>query len=124
MITRHIPVTRRVDVEQVADLLDTPRRAVLAYVIGHEVHATPVRICRRGPSFLLGVRVDERPPSGASKGSLLVDEGRYTLELRGVRIRGLLQPVDAGPDDTLRWFALDEEAAVAWDYGTLRRHAR
>jgi hypothetical protein len=57
---------------------------------------------------------------------LLIDDGRWFFDRRGLWIRGRTDVVDQLPDDaaaSLAWLELTPEKVVAWDYGTLREEA-
>jgi hypothetical protein len=54
---------------------------------------------------------------------LLIDDGRWFFELRGLWVRGRTAAADQVPDSAAGSLALLElapEKVVAWDYGTLR----
>jgi hypothetical protein len=106
-------ITRAVGAAELSDLLSAPRRASLAFVRDGLIDASPVRF-RYGNGAYLVV-----PPEGAGTGSevaLLIDEGLFHTELRGVMVRGTLEaPGDDG------WAAVAQSKLHAWDYGAMRR---
>jgi hypothetical protein len=112
-------VTRAVTIEDVADLLDSPPRAHIAYVVDGQVDAGPARFQRvEGRYFML-------PPYGVDLGariSLLIDAGMYNSELRGVRINGTLGAPESPPADLAEGaLELLPSSVTAWDYGAMRR---
>ncbi|MCZ7535133.1 MAG: hypothetical protein M5T61_03730 [Acidimicrobiia bacterium] len=117
--------TRRVSIDELADLLADPPRASVAFLAHDEVHLIPVRVCRKGDGFLLGFRAEALTPRTGTVATLLVDAGVFTPELRGVRLRGVVDGLaDGGPDEELTWCLLVADQVVAWDYSKLRRSGR
>jgi hypothetical protein len=59
---------------------------------------------------------------------LLVDDGHYSLQLRGFRIRGRLAECGETlppPVERTGWLELLPEKVICWDYGSMRKkHAR
>ena len=119
MPQRPARTTRRVAIEDLADLVAAPRHATIAFLIGDELRAAPVRAIRRGDSFLVGLGTDETRPDLGTVATLLLDEGVFTSQLRGVRIRGTVRESQHDVGD-LTWFDLACDHVVAWDYGHLR----
>ena len=57
---------------------------------------------------------------------LLVDDGQYTLELRGIRVRGHVgenHEWDTPGATDEGWLELIPEKVICWDYGSMRRTA-
>jgi hypothetical protein len=108
-------VTRRVGVDDLPDLLAAPPRACLAYRDGAGVQAAPVGFRFESGRYLVA------PGTGPRLGDLvelLVDDGKWFFDLRGLRVRGrLAEAADPG------WYELVPDKVVAWDYGTLHRTA-
>ena len=70
--------------------------------------------------YLVGLTRDMEPPSGRVK--LLIDDGPWYFDLRGVWARGPLTPCEppaVAPGDRA-WFELTPQKAVAWHYGRMR----
>jgi hypothetical protein len=58
---------------------------------------------------------------------LLIDEGRWFFDLRGVWIGGhpaLPDALPPGASPGLSWFELAPDKVVSWHYGTLREATR
>jgi hypothetical protein len=88
-----------------------------------EVDVLPVRARFHGDTCRFGVL-----PGGATdfenrEVSLVIDDGMYWFELRGVSVRGMAAP-HAAPAETaaagLTWYAIEPRRVLAWDYGTIR----
>lgn len=112
-------ITRAVTLDDVDDLLDAPPRAHAAYVVEGRIDAGPVSFERvEGRYFIVappGIEAGERI-------SLLIDEGLYNSELRGVRISGTLGAPDPHPEDIPEGaLELLSSSITAWDYGAMRR---
>ena len=95
-------------------MLASPPRAHIALVRDGAPDAAPVSFRREGGAWLVRLPGDLDLPDGTEI-ALLIDEGRYYFELRGLRARGTLGPAR---DDGWRPFAPGR--IVTWDYGTLR----
>jgi hypothetical protein len=112
-------ITRAATVDDVADLLDSPPRAHVAYVVDGSPDAGPVAFQHAGGRYFVV------PPHGVEVGarvSLLVDAGLYNSELRGVRINGTLAAPGAVPEDLAKdALELVPSSVTAWDYGAMRR---
>ncbi len=118
-------ITRAVSPEDLSDLLDTPPRANLAFNDAGVVAAIPVAFRFHDGRHLIGIpRESPRPaPAPDERVALLIDDGCYSLELRGVHIRGQLRPADHVPEGAssrLEWLEVVPERVIAWDYGTVR----
>ena len=57
---------------------------------------------------------------------LLIDDGWFYFELRGLRVRGALRDNAAPPglDPELRWLELEPSKINAWDYGSMRARGK
>lgn len=125
--------TRRVGLDDLRDLLAAAPRANIAFGAGGEVHALPVAFRYSAGRYLVGVpgRARGPAPGGGDQVELLIDDGQWFFDLRGVRVRGRLEPAEAPahpsghPEDPgLSWFELTPEKTVAWDYGRMREVTR
>jgi hypothetical protein len=120
-------VTQRVDPAELADLLERPPRAAIAFAAGERIEMLPVVYRREGGRHRVGVARGLLPPGGApERAVLLVDDGRYWFELRAVTLRGRLVAAPeppAGVASERLWLELVPEHSVAWDYGRLRDEA-
>jgi len=113
-------VTRAVDVDELADLLEWPPRATLAFVSGGRIEALPVALRYEQGRYFVGLGAGMEPPAGRVK--LLVDDGPWYFDLRGVWVRGTLAACQAraGATGMRDWCELTPEKTVAWHYGRLR----
>jgi hypothetical protein len=107
-------VTRAVELEDLRDLIEASPRAYLAYVSDGAPEAVRVASRRSGERWLVTLPPGTSIPDGA-RVVLLIDDGEFYFELRGVRVRGTLR--DTG-DGTLEFVP---EKTVCWDYGSMRR---
>jgi hypothetical protein len=115
-------VTQRVDAASLAGLASQPPRAALAFERGGRASVVPVVLQRDGDAFRVGIARDALPESGLpSEGVLLVDDGRYWFELRGIVWRGALSPDTLPPRSSEHaWLRFEPRHEAAWDYGQLR----
>lgn len=114
--------------EDLRDLLEAAPRATIAFPGGEAIEATPVAFRFQAGRYWIGVpRTEAGPmPARGDLVELLIDDGQWFFDLRGLRVRGHVAPVDRPPDGAsaaLDWFELSGERVVAWDYGTLHRVA-
>jgi hypothetical protein len=118
-------VTRAVPPESLCALLLNPPRATLAFVREGEVNSIPVAFRWPDGRYLVGLNADSQPPAGRVK--LLVDDGPWYFDLRGIWVRGALAAIEAPADspDGYAWFELVPEKVAAWHYGRMRelKHA-
>lgn len=117
--------TRRVEPDDVRDLLAAPPRANLAFRRGDAVEAAPVAFRHDGGRYWVGVpRFGEGAPVGPGEVvKLVIDDGVWFFDLRGVWVRGRTVPAEPVPDGapaSLVWYEIVPDKTVAWDYGTLR----
>jgi hypothetical protein len=115
-------VTRDVEVSAVPDLLVHPPRATVAYVDRDAVNLVPARARCDAGTYLFGVLRDAAPELQQREVVLVIDDGPYWFELRGVSVRGIAgriePPSDGGAD--LTWYAITPRRVLAWDYGAIR----
>lgn len=118
--------TRRVQAEDLRDLLEAAPPANIALRRGDGVQAAPVAFRFRAGRYWIGVPLEDTEPMPRSGElvKLLIDDGRWFFDLRGLWIRGHTVATDQAPGGAggaLAWFELTPDKVVAWDYGTLRR---
>jgi hypothetical protein len=115
-------ITRSVGVDDVRDLLARMHHAHVAWHDGSGVSAIPVSFRFGDEKYWIGVPADAGLTAGR-QAMLVIDEGWYYFELRGVRLRGLLADTapPPGASTALRWLELRPEKTIAWDYGTMRQ---
>ena len=113
-------VTRAVRPEDLRELLERPPRATLAFVREGQIHAIPVAFKYDDGRYLVGLPDDATPPDGRVK--LLVDDGPWYFDLRGLWVRGALTPIKppASAPEGATWFELAPEKTAAWHYGSMR----
>lgn len=113
-------VTRAVRPEDLRGLLEHPPRATLAFVRDAAIQAIPVAFNYDAGRYLVGLPRDVQPPAGRVK--LLVDDGPWYFDLRGIWSRGSLAPSEAPANsgEGLSWFELTPEKTAAWHYGSMR----
>ena len=118
-------VTRTATLDDLRDLLDHPPRAYLAFDDHGAVAAAPVTLRFVDGHYLISA--DESAGARLGPGDsamLLVDDGHYSLQLRGFRIRGRL--AESGEPLPLSvagsgWLELLPEKVICWDYGSMRK---
>lgn len=116
-------VTRDVDLVAVRDLLDQPPRATVAFVDDDGGPAVlPARAQVDGDRRLFAVAAGAAPILDRREVVLVIDDGPYWFQLRGVSMRGIANRVDApmGAPALLAWYAVDTRRVLAWDYGAVR----
>jgi hypothetical protein len=109
-------ITRAVALEDLRDLIDAPQNAYLAYVVDGAPEAVRVACRRDGERWLVTLPPGTSIPDGA-RVVLLIDDGEFYFELRGVRVRGTLRDAGDGTREVL------PEKIVTWDYGSMRKRA-
>lgn len=114
-------VTRDVEPEALPDLLAHPPRATVAFVHDGAANALPAQVRLEGAKRF-AVAADA-PDLHDREVVLVVDDGPYWFQLRGVSVRGTARRA-AAPGESgaapLAWYAIDVRRVLAWDYGTVR----
>ncbi len=113
-------VTRAVQPEDLRPLLERPPRATLAFVRDGRIQVQPVAFRYEDGRYLVGLRRTMEVPPGRVK--LLIDDGFWYFDLRGLWVRGRLKSTGAlaGADSDFAWFELTPEKVAAWHYGSMR----
>ena len=111
-------VTRAVTPEDLGDLLEQPPRAAVATVRDGRPEAAPVEF--RYESGRYFVRAAAGLEAGA-RAALLIDDGCYQAELRGISVRGRLAAPDA-PAGLEGFLEVVPERTSAWHYGAVRKN--
>lgn len=115
--------TRDVEPSALTDLLEHPPRAAVAFVDRDEVDVLPVQARCRADTYCFGVLPEIAPDFENQEVVLVIDDGPYWFELRGMSVRGLARRIDrADPSEmkVLAWYAVEPRRALAWDHGTIR----
>jgi hypothetical protein len=114
-------VTRDVEPSALPDLLDHPARATVAFVDRDRTTLLPARARLGGGRHRFALDAGA-PALDGHEVVLVVDDGSYWFELRGISVRGMA--VRAGTPETrandLVWYAVEPRRVLAWDYGTIR----
>jgi hypothetical protein len=116
-------ITRDVDPVAVRDLLDQPPRATVAFVDGGSAVVLPARAQVDGDRRLFAVAADAASSLDRREIVLVIDDGPYWFQLRGISVRGIANRVDAPTGAAaaqLAWYAVDARRVLAWDYGAVR----
>jgi hypothetical protein len=116
-------VTRAVSPAHLQDLLERAPRASIAFEEAGRVVAAPVAFRCQAGHYWVGIPKGEAASQTQGEVKVLVDDGCYWFQLRGLSIRGRLSPAGEAPQGTptsLDWFELAADKVVAWDYGMLR----
>lgn len=114
-------VVRDVEPDALRELLEHPPRASVALVRDGRIDCIPVRALCGGDSFAFGAVPSHGTGIDGREVVLVIDEGPYWFQLRGLSVRGIAAavapPVAGGK--ALTWFALAASRVLAWDYGTI-----
>lgn len=116
-------VTRDVAPADLRDLVDRPPRATVAFVEHDAVDLLPARAECSLDDHRFGVTAAAAPDLDGREVVLVLDDGPYWFELRGVSVRGTARrsAADAGRvADGLVWYRIEARRVLAWDYGRLR----
>jgi hypothetical protein len=116
----HRHVTRDVEPAALGDLLEHPRRATLTFVRDGAADAVPARIRVDGNRYRFAVVADAAPDLTGHEVVVIVDDGPYWFQLRGLSLRGVAEATDACDGDGLVWYAVTPRRVLAWDYGAVR----
>jgi hypothetical protein len=116
----HRRVIRDVEPAALGDLLEHPPRSTVAFVRDGAPEAVPARARIDGSRWLFAVVADAAPDLTGHEIVLIVDDGPYWFQLRGLSIRGLAQATDSSDADGLVWYAVTPRRVLAWDYGAVR----
>ncbi len=123
-------MTRAATQTDLGDLLIRVPHANLAFETEDGIAAVPVGFAHVDGRYCVGLpRIggdsDDSPRAG-QQAMLLIDDGWYYFELRGLRVRGALRdsPTPSELDPALRWLELEPHKINAWDYGSMRARAK
>ena len=113
-------VTRDVEPLAVRDLLDHPPRATLAFVGEEGIDLLPVTARFSEGIHRFGVSPDAGIDFQGREVVLLIDDGEYWFDLRGISVRGTAVHLEPAPSERLVWYTIEPRRILAWDYGTVR----
>ena len=105
-----MPVTRDTPPATLGDLIAGPPRATVTFVRDGEAEILPVRAQCTTVAYAFAADADLE----GREVVLVLDDGPYWFELRGISVRGTSRGVAPG-----HW-AIDARRIVAWDYGAIR----
>ena len=103
--------TRDVTPADVADVVADPRRATVTFVDDGEPAIIPVRTRHDGDRWRFATAA---AALGDREVVLLLDDGDWWFELRGVSVRGVARRDGDG------WYTVEPRRVLAWSYGSLR----
>jgi hypothetical protein len=116
-------VTRDVAPSALQDLLEHPPRATVAFINRDQAEILPVRARYRGGTYRFGVLPEVATDLENREVVLVIDDGPYFFELRGISVRGLARRADReepGKADALTWYMIEPRRMLAWDYDAMR----
>ena len=114
-------VTRDVEPAALSDLRDCPRRASVAFSDGDAVDVLPARARFDSGAYQFGVSAEETSLDLTHREVVLVvDDGPYWFQLRGLSVRGVAERLEVTATDGLAWYAITARRVLAWDYGAIR----
>jgi hypothetical protein len=103
--------TRDVTPAEVADVVADPRRATVTFIDDGKPAIVPVRARREGDRWRFAAAA---PALDDHEVVLLLDDGDWWFELRGVSVRGVARRDGDG------WYTVELRRVLAWSYGSLR----
>jgi hypothetical protein len=118
-------ITNAVDPESMQALLERVPRACVAFDNAGIVELMPVEFRFQQGLYWIGMSGESGLAPGPDEVvKLLIDEGMYYFDMRGIWIRGRAlfskeRPEGGAP--ALNWFQLVPERSVAWDFGAMGR---
>jgi len=117
-------ITNAVDPERMRDLLERVPRACIAFNSAGIVEVVPVEFRLQEGRYWIRVSGESGPAPGPDEPvKLLIDEGMYYFDMRGIWIRGralFSEERPEGGSPAVNWFQLVPEKFVAWDFGAMR----
>ena len=116
-------VTRDVDPSTLTDLLEHPPRATVAFIDCERADVLPVRARCRAGTYRFGVLPEVATDLNDREVVLVIDDGPYFFELRGISVRGLARRIDrAEPGETaaLAWYVIEPRRVLGWNYDAMR----
>lgn len=116
-------VTRDVEPSTLRDLLEHPPRATLAFVDRDRADVLPVQARCRADTYRFGVVPAIAADLDNRDVVLVIDDGAYWFDLRGISVRGVARRIDrveAGEADALAWYVIEPRRILAWNYAAIR----
>ena len=106
------------------DLLERVPRACIVFLSAGTVDLVPVEFRLQEGRYWIGLSGDGSAPGPGEPVKLLIDEGMYYFDMRGIWMRGRASFGEERPETgspALNWFQLVPEKFIAWDFGTMRK---
>ena len=115
-------VSRDVEPAALRPLLEHPPRASLAFIDRDRADLLPVRYRLQGEAHLIGVAGDVPAAIDGREVVLVIDDGAYWFELRGISFRGIASRIEPpnGAEPECAWYVIAPRRAIAWDYAAIR----
>jgi hypothetical protein len=111
-------VTRDVEPSALEDVRKRPPRATVAFIDGERVEVLPVQARYGGGTYRFGVLPAVATQLTDREVVLVIDDGAYFFELRGISVRGVATRIDE--TDPLVWYVIEPRRILGWDYAALR----
>ncbi|HEY7519949.1 MAG TPA: hypothetical protein VIE36_16805 [Methylomirabilota bacterium] len=116
-------VTRDVEPSTLNDLLERPPRATVAFIDRGQADVLPVRLQYRADTYRFGVASEGGADLDDREVVLVIDDGPYFFELRGISVRGRvmrMERAEAGEREELTWYVIEPRRILAWNYDAMR----
>ncbi|MBI3783296.1 MAG: hypothetical protein HY270_07835 [Deltaproteobacteria bacterium] len=113
-------MTRDVTPEALDDLRARPSRAAVTFVDRDAIEILPAKARCSGETYQFAVRTGAIADLAQREVVLVIDDGPYWFQLRGISVRGLALPLANQDADGLSWYAIEPRRTLAWNYGALR----
>jgi hypothetical protein len=118
-----VRITRDVEPSALRDLIEHPPRATVAFVNRGQAEVLPVRARYHADTYRFGVLPEVATELENREVVLVIDDGPYFFELRGISVRGLARRIDRaepGETDALAWYVIEPRRILAWNYEVMR----
>ncbi len=116
-------ISRAVRPEDLSDLLVGPPYASLAFAGEGRPDALPVAFRFDDGRYLIALPAEDAGLVRGRRVALLLDEGCYHTELRGIRVQGEAVEIEDAAGDRpspVAWLEVRPQKVIAWDYGAMR----
>jgi len=116
-------VTRDVEPSTLEDLLEHPPRATVAFINRDQAEVVPARAQCRAGTYRFGVLPELTTDLENREVVVVIDDGQYFFELRGISVRGLARRIyraEPGDEEALAWYVIEPRRILAWNYDAMR----